>query len=103
MEDVVWLESLANMLKVTLLEEDERAVILKLEGRITGQWVHELERECERHLNKHRKLILDVSGITFVDDQGIKMLRTVVGDRVELIRCSLFLSGLLNNGGSTKA
>ena len=87
------------MLKVTLIEDGPKTITLKLEGRIAGQWVDELERECEKQLETHKKLVLDVFGVTFVDDRGIRMLMSVGGDRVELIRCSLFISELLRTEG----
>ncbi len=87
------------MLKVTLKERGQETIALRLEGQITGPWVDELERECERQLETHQKLVLDVFGVTFVDDRGIRMLMSVGGDRVELIRCSLFLSELLRTEG----
>jgi anti-anti-sigma regulatory factor len=86
------------LLKITKIAEDNRSVTLKLEGRIVGRWVNELKKECNKYLDKRSKQILDLSGVTFIDDQGIKMLKAMVGDQVELIRCSLFLSGLLENG-----
>jgi anti-anti-sigma regulatory factor len=95
---VVWIEGVkGEMLKLTLVQEDEKAVTLKLEGRIIGQWVNELKKECERCMGRGNRLILDLSGVTFVDVQGIRMLRAVCGDQVKLIGCSLFLSGLLEN------
>jgi len=77
------------------------SVTLKLEGRIVGQWVNELKKECKKYMDKRSKLSLDLFGVTFIDDQGIKMLRAMVGDQVDLIRCSLFLSELLENGDGT--
>jgi len=86
---------LDKLLKITHIAEDGISVTLKLEGRLVGRWVNELEKECERYMDKRRKLILDLSGVTFMDDHGIEMLRPMVRDQVELIGCSLFLSGLL--------
>ena len=83
------------MLKVTRVAEGKKTVTLKLEGRIVGPWVDELKRECEMCLAKRSKLTLDLSGVNFVDDQGIEALKAMMGDRVQLTGCSLFLSGLL--------
>lgn len=83
------------MLKVTHVAEDDRTVTLRLEGRIVGQWVNELKRECEICLGKRRKLILDLSGVSFIDNQGITTLKTLLSDRVQLIGCSLFITGIL--------
>ena len=85
-------------MKITKITEDDTCVTLKLEGRIVGQWVNELNKECKKYMGKRSRLNLDLSGATFVDDQGIKMLRAVVGDQVKLIRSSLLLSELLENG-----
>ena len=83
------------MLKVTHMAEDDKTVTLNLEGRIVGPWVDELKRECEICLAKRSKLILDLSNVSFVDNQGTKTLKDMIGDRVQLIGCSLFLSELL--------
>lgn len=87
------------MLKVTHVAEDDKSVTLKLEGRIVGQWVNELKRECEGCLARRSALILDLSDVSFIDSQGIKVLRAMMGSRVQLVGCSLFLSGLLKGGG----
>ena len=69
--------------------------MLKLEGRIIGQWANELREECEMWLAKGRKAVLDLSGIIFIDEQGIEILKTMKQNGVNLIGCSLFLSELL--------
>lgn len=66
------------MLKITV-EENPQAIVLKLEGRLTGPWVKELDRLWEQTapaLNK-RKLSLDLRGTTFADAGGIKILKTI--------------------------
>ncbi|MDA2932798.1 STAS domain-containing protein [Acidobacteria bacterium AH-259-D05] len=83
------------MLKITIIASDEETVTLRLEGRIVGEWVHELRRECEKNLKERRRVILDLSGVTFGDHQGIKVLKALTGDGVQFTGCSLFLSALL--------
>jgi anti-anti-sigma regulatory factor len=83
------------MFRITRIADDETSVTLRVEGRLVGRWIDELESECERCMVVRRRVNLDLSGVTFVDDRGIEALRSMGGDRVELIRCSLFLSGLL--------
>ena len=87
------------MLKITLAAMDGMAVTLKLEGRIAGRWVDELRKECNLCLAKGRKLLLDLSGVSFVDDQGIRVLKTIVGRQVTPVECSLFLSELFKKKG----
>lgn len=86
------------MLKVTCVAESDKTVTLKLEGRIVGEWIDVLERECKVCLGQRRKLILDLSAVSFVDDRGVKILKAMQGDWVHLIGCSLFLSELLRRG-----
>jgi len=86
------------MLKVTCVAESDKSVRLKLEGRVVGEWIDVLERECKVCLGQRSELILDLSAISFVDDRGVKMLKAMQGDRVRLTGCSLFLSELLGRG-----
>ena len=83
------------MFKVTCVAEDQDSVTLKVEGRIVGPWVGELQKECDQCLAKRGKLILDITGVTFVDDEGIKVLKSKLGDTVQLTGPSLFISELL--------
>lgn len=87
------------MLKVTCVAEDGKTMTLKLEGRIVGQWVKELREACEVCLAKGSALILDLSDVSFVDDQGIQALKTMLGDRVQWVGCSSFISTLLQRDG----
>lgn len=87
------------MLKITAIPEDNETVTLQLEGRIVREWVDEVRRECERSLAERSRVILDLSGVTFLDDQGIKLLKTLEGDCVRLSRCSTFLAALLKEEG----
>ncbi len=60
------------MLRITATTTDK--VVLKLEGRLAGPWVDEL-REMVFRLNGWRKpLEIDVSNLTFADEDGEKAL-----------------------------
>ncbi len=83
------------MLRITQLAEGDTTVTLKLEGRIVGQWVEELRKECEIRLADQGKIILDLSGVSFADNQGIKTLKAMIGDQVQLRGCSVLLRGLI--------
>ena len=66
------------MLRITV-EENSEAVVLKLEGRLTGPWVVELDRLWEQTapgLNQ-RKLSLDLRETTFADAGGIRVLQAI--------------------------
>ena len=82
-----------------MINVDERTATLKLEGKIIGRWVAELEKECKKCLQRKIGLILDLSSVAFIGDQGIKMLQEMDKERVKLIGCSLFLKELLAKAG----
>jgi len=49
-------------------------VVLKLEGRLIGPWVDELRKTVLRLSQGSRPLEIDVSNLTFADDDGEKAL-----------------------------
>ena len=84
------------MLKITRISESSDSVTLQLEGRIGGVWIDELRHECVTCLTQGRTLTLDLSGVQFVEAPGIVMLRGLLDQHIQLVGCSLFLSGLLS-------
>jgi anti-anti-sigma regulatory factor len=83
------------MLRITPAITDEESTTLKVEGRVVGQWVDELRRECEQCLAARGKLVLDFSGVSFIDQQEVALLKALPSRRVQFVGCSLFLCGLL--------
>jgi anti-anti-sigma regulatory factor len=61
---------------------------MKLEGRMVGAWVTECKRAwlaLEASLAP-KKLALDLSGVTFVDEAGLQLLREIYSaTRAEII------------------
>ena len=66
------------MLRITV-EENPMAVLIKLEGRVTGPWAAELGRLWEEKapVVAKKKLSLDLRGTTFADACGIRILRAI--------------------------
>lgn len=61
------------MLRITV-QRDVSPLTLKLEGRIAGEWVEELERAWTAECDQGRLINLDLTGVTFVDEEGKKLL-----------------------------
>ncbi len=60
------------MLRITVLDELQT---LKLEGRLAGPWVAELEKCWQRMSGAHRRpLTVDLDGVTFIDEAGKSLL-----------------------------
>ena len=84
------------MLKIDTAGQAEGRITMRLEGRMVGPWVDELRRACEAHLGDGHVLTLDFSGVSFVDREGVALLRTLRQRHARLANCSPFLKELLN-------
>jgi hypothetical protein len=68
----------ATMLKITV-QESEGAETIKLEGKIAGPWVEELNRTWHALTPSlgRKQLELDMRGVGYVDNKGRKLLREI--------------------------
>jgi anti-anti-sigma regulatory factor len=86
------------MLRITLRDTPQQ-VVLKLEGRLTGSWVMELEdswRAASRSL-ANRLLYLDLTAVDNVDEAG-KYLLALLRDRgVRLIVSGLVMTEVVRD------
>src|SRR6516162_1300880 len=69
------------MLRVTIEKKQEQAA-LKLEGRLAGPWVDELERAWSSISNDHpgNHIGVDIRGLMFIDDGGRKLLKRMYAE-----------------------
>lgn len=75
------------MLRLTRTSKPPHEVILLLEGQIVAQWVRLLEDECRELLSADRQILLDLSGVTYLDRQAARLLRELSDRSVRLINC----------------
>ena len=62
------------MLKITFKDTPE-CTRIKLEGKLSGPWVEELERTWTEHSSRaSENVIIDLSGVTFIDPGGKNLL-----------------------------
>ena len=86
------------MFRITEIPKDEETVTLRLEGKVIDMWIPELKRICLYHRKeKNKRVVLDFSGVTFIDDNGVRMLESIQDGRIEIINCSLLIDSLLRN------
>jgi hypothetical protein len=64
------------MLRVTI-DNDASLIMFKLEGRLAGEWVAELERAWLA-ADRSKLIKVDLTGVTFVDEGGKKLLGRMV-------------------------
>jgi len=80
------------VLRIQLLDLQDGAATLELAGRVAGSWVGELSRSCDRILNAGGSLSVDLREVTFVDRDGVELLRGLRGRQVVLVNCSPFVA-----------
>ena len=54
--------------------------MLKLEGRLVGPWVDEVERACSGFIVNQRAdgVTFDLSGVTSIDERGKELIRQIL-------------------------
>jgi len=80
------------MLKIGSVANGNGATTLVVEGDLMGPWVDELSRSCELALGSTPVLILDLGAVTFIDREGIQMLRGLADRDARLTNCSPFVA-----------
>jgi ABC-type transporter Mla MlaB component len=90
------------MLRITNKMEGRRTLLV-LEGRLVGEWVEVLNEECTAQIKKGRALSLDFSGLTFVDQDGIALLRQLKELNTSFIECPAFVAALCRTRGDGHA
>lgn len=83
------------MLRITTVDEVGQIACLKVEGRLVGAWVTELDRACTVVLAQQNCLELDFSAVDFIDRQGIVLLNRLVGERVHILKARPLVKALL--------
>ena len=89
------------MLRIMLVPESEPST-LKVEGKLTGPWVNELERSwSEISKREPRRPVVDLSDVTFVSTEGKKLLESMFRQGADFRSHSLmtkFILSELKNG-----
>lgn len=89
----------AGMLRITVISQTKEDVVLKVEGQVSGKDVALLEQEGTRWLRDGRCLVLDLSGVRFINRAGIELLQHWSGERIVLRDGSQFIRELLATHG----
>ncbi|MGD0212670.1 MAG: hypothetical protein ABSB87_05495 [Terriglobales bacterium] len=94
------------MLRITIDEKPDR-IGFRLEGKLMGNWVQELER-CWfsiRNYGSAKQLFVDLSSVSFVDDKGKALLTRMASQGAKLRAKGLLMTSLAKEiaGRSTVA
>lgn len=82
------------MLRITSSTKDGTAW-LRLEGKLVGPWVDECRGACARARAHGRGVALDLAAVTFVDADGVRLLRQLVDQGTDIPVRSNFVTELL--------
>jgi anti-anti-sigma regulatory factor len=87
------------MLRITAATPMNGVCTLRLEGQLIGPWVKELERSCEGARSNGARLVLDLAGVSFIDNDGLAFLQGLTDGAVTLINPSHFVAEQLKGAG----
>ncbi|HEU4438364.1 MAG TPA: hypothetical protein VFT36_03905 [Methylomirabilota bacterium] len=87
------------MLRIVSVGNGHGATTLVLEGRLIGPWVGELRDSCQPALDSATPLVLDLGKVTFVDREGIELLRMLADRDAQLTNCAPFVAEQLRAPG----
>ena len=85
------------MLMITRSEGSDLTQTLKVEGKLLGPWIDELESACGRSNFDPERVFLDLARLSFVDAEGARFLKGLIRDGVRVIACSGFVAEMLHH------
>ena len=85
------------MLKITTLTNPE-STTFRLEGRLAGPWVQELERCWDSIVGKttNHPLTVDLSAVTYVNSDGKDLLKKIHKQGAKLVASGCLTSCIVN-------
>jgi len=91
------------MLRMSEERRANQSLTLRLEGRLVGPWVDELRQICEPLLADETKLALDLAEVSFADEGGAALLKSLERRGTKLSKPSPFLSEQLKASAAPAA
>ena len=89
------------MLKITRVGLSKGEITFQLDGRVSGQWAELLRELGESVLEEGMRLTLDLKNVSFIDCEGIAVLKSLIGRGVDISNAPLFVVEQIRkcNGG----
>ncbi len=87
------------MLKITAEKKNGSTVVLKLSGKIQGEWVMLLVDECRKAQHAATRVALDLAEVTYIDDRGLRVMQSLSPEQVRVVNCPAFVAELLGQRG----
>lgn len=80
------------MLRISITDESDNAIQLRIEGWLVGAWVDELRQQTQTAFSQAKTLSLDLEKLLFVDSHGAALLRELARQNVAQLNCSPFIN-----------
>ena len=80
------------MLKITRVASLNHEVTLQLDGRVAGPWVELLRQSAESVLAEGARLTLDLQNISFLDCEGVGLIKGLIDRGVRQVNAPLFVA-----------
>jgi ABC-type transporter Mla MlaB component len=90
------------MLKITRVVLSNREITLRLDGSVTGQWIELLRQSAESVLAEGLQLTLNLENISFIDCEGLALIKSLMGQGVLQINAPLFVAEQLRKCEATQ-
>ena len=90
------------MLRISVTTGSHGTVV-RLEGRLAGVWVDEF-RNCWQRLvpSGGHEILVDLDGVSFVDDAGVVLLRSMRANGALLTASTVMMRALVDEVGATR-
>ena len=79
------------MLKITIASTNDE-ITLRLDGSVAGPWIELLAKSAESVLEEGLRLTLDLENISFIDCEGLALIKTLMGRGVRQVNAPLFVA-----------
>ncbi|HMV87363.1 MAG TPA: hypothetical protein PLD20_08485 [Blastocatellia bacterium] len=79
------------MLRIVEEKATDGSTMLRLDGRIAGPWVEVLRESCKQFSPANGRVTLDLLGVSFADQAGVRFLLELDQRQFALFNCSPFL------------
>jgi len=86
------------MLRITVNGTNKNAdsIRLVLEGQLRGDWCGMLERVCLEFLGHGVAVVVDMAGVSYVDDRGVRLVKEHLASRTTITGCNMFVHALID-------
>lgn len=90
-------ESMENFEMVRISEDgsSDGNRVVRLEGRVAGSAVEQIQSYCQGILARGLTLTIDMADVSFLDRNGVELFKQLMNLHVRLLNCSPFVTELL--------